>query len=677
MKRRHFSLFVLYTMEKHFVFYTLCYTILIYLLPHNEATPWARRQCQQIANGYDCSDMDLQVIPDEIPNSVQIFKFSFNYLPALYKFTFQRLTSLIYLDLTRCGITFVYEDIFKYQSDLEALILIGNPLVFIAEKAFSGPLALKYLSLAQSNIQSLSDIPSDNLAYLEVLDLGGSEIRSLDGLSTFNWQNMHRLRMDMNSIERIREDDLAPLRNVHGISVSFKGNDFVDIEPGAFKSLNLSSLDFSGCLSKMTFSSLLKGLEGLNSNRLNLGLYETDPKVHIPSAALQSLCKVFVTELDFQLQHFLDPNNFPFDCLKGLKKLDLTKAHLDLLQFNMTGPSTLSYLVLDENRFNDVCNINTRNFPLLTYLSVSGNSKQLNFSSKCLESLGNLEELDLSLSLVNPRGPCCNDQLFGLRELKLLNLSYGSQMLWSSQPFGATPQLEHLDFSHSYYTLNDSSPFSNLQNLKTLNLSWSNTSLTNMHLFKGLKNLQLLNLKGNTVQRGVLTQMELFKYVPLLETLILSSCKITAFEENLFKGLVHLRQVDLSENTLVKLSTSGFYSLNFLQLNYASNVIVTVDVASVKDLGNNSTVDLSYNPLVCNCSNFEFINWVVKNKIKVKHLMETTCNGTGTRIVDAELQCELPVIVLAFVVVLVAILIALAIFCLVRRIRKYSRYSQL
>jgi len=35
--------FVLYTMETHFVFY-----ILFHFLAHNEATPWASRQCQQV-----------------------------------------------------------------------------------------------------------------------------------------------------------------------------------------------------------------------------------------------------------------------------------------------------------------------------------------------------------------------------------------------------------------------------------------------------------------------------------------------------------------------------------------------------------------------------------------------------------------------------------------------------
>lgn len=100
-------------------------------------------------------------------------------------------------------------------------------------------------------------------------------------------------------------------------------------------------------------------------------------------------------------------------------------------------------------------------------------------------------------------------------------------------------------------------------------------------------NLQLLNLKGNTIQGGVLTQSELFKDNRLLETLILSSCNITALEENLLKDLTHLRQVDLNENKLFKRNTSGFYSLHFLQLNLADYAIVTVDVGSViMDLGN-------------------------------------------------------------------------------------------
>ncbi|XP_056600908.1 CD180 antigen [Triplophysa dalaica] len=637
------------------------------------------KQCSQITDGYDCSDMSLQSIPDEIPDSVQILKFSFNYLPALYNFTFKRLQSLHYLDLTRCGITFVYEDIFIHQTDLQVLILIGNPLVFFASRAFFGLSGLKYLSMAQSNIKSLSDIPSDNLAYLEVLDLRGSDIANLDGLSKFYWRNLKSLQLDMNTIEKITAEDLKPLHGMVGLNISFKANNITSMEPGAFQSMTFGSIDFSGCLGKLDISVLLKGLVGVKTSRLNLGLYETDPKSQISNIALQSFCNISVTDLNLQLQHFSDLNNRTFQCLEGLQKLDLTRSHLNLLPSNLSGLSTLSHLGLDENSFRDVCHINARNFPILTHLSMRSNMKRLDFSSRCLENLGSMEKLDLSLSKVNPIGPCCNDQLFGLGYLKFLNLSYGSPMFWDVQPFNVTPQLEHLDCSHSRYTLNDSSPFSNLQNLRSLNLSWTNSNLTNVQLFKGLKTLQHLSLKGATVQDGVFTQTELFKHVPHLETLILSACGISAIKEDLFKELTHLKQIDVSSNRLLKFSISPFYSLKFLELNFANNSIMMVDVKDVVGLGSQSTVDLSYNPLICNCSNYEFIKWVKDNVIKVRHITETTCNCTGIRIIDVHLKCSVNMPIYAQILVAVAIVFGIiCIFQLIRTIRKrYAGYKEL
>ncbi|KAA0716517.1 CD180 antigen [Triplophysa tibetana] len=655
----------------------MCEWAQLHVRSHDNSS--AKQLMQVITGGYDCSDMSLQSIPDEIPDSVHILKFSFNYMPALYNFTFKRLMSLHYLDLTRCSITFVYEDIFIHQTDLQVLILIGNPLVFFAGRAFFGPSGLKYLSMAQSNIKSLSDIPSDNLANLEVLDLRGSDISNLDGLSKSYWSNLKSLQLGMNMIEKITAEDLKPLHGMVGLNVSFKANNITSMEPSAFQSMTFGSIDFSGCLGKLDISVLLKGLVGVKTSRLNLGLYETDPKSHISNIALQSFCNISVTDLNLQLQHFSDLNNRTFQCLEGLQKLDLTRSHLNLLPSNLSGLSTLSHLGLNENSFRDVCHINARNFPILTHLSMRSNMKRLDFSSRCLEDLGSLEKLDLSLSKVNPIGPCCNDQLFGLGYLKFLNLSYGSPMFWDVQPFNVTPQLEHLDCSHSRYTLNGSSPFSNLQNLRSLNLSWTNSNLTNVQLFKGLKTLQQLSLKGATVQDGVFSQAELFKHVPDLETLILSACGISAIKEDLFKELTHLKQIDVSSNRLLKFSISPFYSLKFLQLNFANNSITMVDVKDLADLGSKNTVDLSYNPLICNCSNYEFIKWVKDNVIKARHITETTCNGTGTRIIDVHLKCSVNMPIYAKI--LVAVVIGFGIICifqLIRTIRKrYAGYKEL
>ncbi|XP_072549112.1 CD180 antigen [Salminus brasiliensis] len=641
--------------------WSLCTVILLHFIASTETTAWVKNQCIQTADGYDCSGLALQFVPDEIPESTETLDFSFNYLPELYNSTFHRLKNLISLDLTRCSITFLFEDIFQHQPKLESLVLVGNLLVFIADSAFSGPEGLKYLSLADSMIHSLKDIPTTNLAFLETLDLAGSDIHSLDGLNKFNVQQMKRLLLDMNSIEKIQAADLLALQTASGLELSFKGNDLVEVEPNAFQGLDMGSVDFSGCFSKMNTSVFLKGLQGMKATKLNLGIYEDNPRSFVTSAGLQSFCKISVLHLDFQLQHFSDLTEASFQCLSGLQALDLTRAHLSAFPPNLSNLSTLSRLTLDENKFSDVCQIHAANFPMLTHLSISGNLHILLFTENCLQPLSRLEELDLSHSALTTKVSCCNKQLTGLGQLKLLNLSYSFAMKWEALPFNSTPQLKHLDCSHVIYNLSSTSPFRNLHNLHTLNLSWSRTDLSNVDLLKGLENLQTLNLKGNTIQGGVLAKAENFNHVPLLESLVLSACGITGLGEKVFKGLTQLTYVDLSENHLTILSTSAFHSLKQIQLSFARNAIVKVDVEGLEGFGERSTIDLSYNPLACNCTNEQFMNWVKANTNKMKHLQETVCDVTNQEIVNIHLQCKISsrtlalaltvVIVIAFTVV--------------------------
>ncbi|KAI4902506.1 hypothetical protein NFI96_013132, partial [Prochilodus magdalenae] len=631
-----------------------------------------------IADGYDCSGLALHSMPDEIPDTTKTLDFSFNYLPSLYNSTFQRLRSLVSLDLTRCGITFMYEDIFQHQPNLESLTLVGNPLLFIAEGAFSGPLGLKFLSLRHSMIHSLTDIPTANLMFLETLDLTGCEIGSLDGLNEFNLQQMKKLLLGLNSIEKIRADDMIGLQGASGLELSFKCNSLEDVEPYAFQGLDLASLDFSGCFDKMNTSVLLRGLEGVKTSQLNLGVYEDSTKVSVTSAGLQSFCNISVVDLDFQLQHFQDLTETSFQCLRGLQKLDLTRAHLSGFPSNLSGLSMLSHLVLDENSFKDICNIHASNFPMLTHLSMRGNLKFQIFSESCLQPLSRLKELDLSHSWLVAETVCCNKQLSGLSELKLLNLSYNAIMRWEPLPFNATPQLNNLDCSHMNYTLNSESPFSNLENLQTLNLSWSGTDLSNIQLLKGLRNLLVLNLKGSTIKGGVLANADGFNHVPLLESLILSECGFTGIKQNVFKGLRKLAHVDLSSNHLATLSLPAFYSLKQIQLNFGGNEIVIVDVESVEDLASISSIDLSYNPLACNCTNYQFVIWAKKNASKLKHLQETRCATTNQKIMAVDLQCNASHASLAVTLIVSAVCL-ICITSVIYFVRKfnYVSYSRL
>lgn len=658
------------------------------------------------ADSLDCSGLALQRVPDEIPDSIKTLDFSFNFLPSLYNSTFQKLKSLVSLDLTRlagmtrvppeshfsafdefayfpshrCGINFMYEDVFQNQLDLESLILVANPLSFISDSAFTGPLFLKHLSLAGSMISSLTDIPIANLEFLEILDLGGSAIRSLDGLENIPLQQMKKLLLDLNLIEKIKLVDTEKLHRSSELEISFKGNDLVDVEPNAFQSLEVGSLDFSGCFKKMNISVLLKGLEGVKTNRLDLGIYEDSTKSYIMPAELQSFCNISVVDVDFQLQHLNDLTNTSFRCFAEIQKLDFTRAHLSAFPSNLSNLSMLSHLILDENSFTNVCDINAANLPMLTHLSVSGNSQFLKFVENCLEPLSYLEELQLSSSSLMTGDFCCNKQLMGLKELKFLNLSYNFKMNWEPLPFKAIPNLMHLDCTGTKYVLSSSSPFNNLQNLQTLNLSFTDLNLlNNAHMLKGLTKLRALNLKGNTIQGGVLVKTKNFNYVPLLENLVLSACGITAISENVLEDLAKLKNVDLSGNQLVKLSLVRFHSLKQIQLNFAGNEITLVDVQIVKDLGPSSSIDLSSNPLACNCTNYQFIVWVKENVSKMKHIEKTVCDATNEKITDVNLNCSFSNAGLGIALgVAIGIMIITSLGYFIRKIQtRYRPYSRL
>ncbi|KAI1905305.1 hypothetical protein AGOR_G00014730 [Albula goreensis] len=597
----------------------LCSILFCQLIFLSEPSPSSEIPCVLIDVGYDCSGHSLQSIPDQLPSSVQILDFSFNFLPSIYNSTFARLKSLVHLDLTRCGINWIYEDVLQNQKNLETLILTGNQIVFLAMNSFNGPLALKHLVLGQTSVKDLKRLKSDDLNSLETLDLSDNSISTLDNLNNFIWYKMKTLNFQMNDIHNISAPEVSALKYSRGLDLSFKGNRIVHIEPRAFESYDFNSLDFSGCFDGETISTILSGLSGVRTNILKLAVYEESAKTYITSDSLHGLCSISVTELDFQMLHFPDLSSATFACLTGLRKLNLRRAHLELLPSAITNMGNLTHLFLDENDFRNVCDVNAHNFPSLTHLSMKGSRHELLFQDSCLRNLSELKFLDLSHGRLDTGSYCCEKQLDGLANLLYLNLSYNMAISWSSVPFRTTPQLKLLDCSQLKFSYDSSNqgPFSNLPHLQALNLSKSNLNLSDPRLLEGLQGLRHLTLTGNIFNKGVISDAEMFKHVPLLETLIISKCGITAIGDDVFHNLTRLTYADLSDNHLGTVSTSAFFSLRNIQLNFARNKITIVDVERVAGLEGTSKIDLSYNPLVCNCSNIKFIDWSQSQQDKV------------------------------------------------------------
>ncbi|NWS70682.1 CD180 protein, partial [Crotophaga sulcirostris] len=595
-----------------------------------------------VNESYSCEGLGLREIPEKLPVTTEILDFSFNVLPALQNSTFSKLKSLLYLDLTRCQINWVYDGTFHSNKQLKTIVLTGNLLMFLSDTAFIGPQSLSQLVLTQTGITSISFIPMTNLDSLDTLILGSNHISSLQFPPNFPTQNLKYLDFQSNNIRAITAEDVHILQKTSNITVIFKGNDVLRIEPGAFQS-HFYSLDFGGCTN---IPGVLAGIQNSTVETLWLGTFHNmEKEPYVSPDVLQGLCNILVKDLYLQLRHFINLNVTTFQCLTKLRKLDLTQTHITALPSGISGMSSLTELVLNVNSFKHLCNISSAAFPSLTHLNIKGNLQVLQLGSGCLEKLAKLQHLDLSKSHVESFS-CCNEALSGLSGLQYLNMSHNIKLHLQDTLIKDSPNLELLDLAFTPLHINTSQgPFRNLHLLQVLNLSSSHINTSIQHLFQGLENLKLLDLSQNNFESGIMPKDKLFQQLSNIEVLILSSCELTAIGDEAFHSLKKLRHVDLSHNKLTALSTDAFLSLKSIYLNFAHNRIRIVPHDKLASLVGHCVINLSYNPLECTCLNIGLITWYKQNLDKIEDPEGTRCSEpkslAGSQLASISLSCEI------------------------------------
>ncbi|XP_009882532.1 PREDICTED: CD180 antigen [Charadrius vociferus] len=607
-----------------------------------KASSVAEMMCMEITvnKSYSCEGLGLGEIPEKLPVTTEILDFSFNVLPSLQNSTFSKLKSLLYLDLTRCQINWVYDGAFHSNKHLKTIVLTGNLLMFLSDTAFAGPQSLKQLVLTQTGITSMSFIPMANLDSLDTLILGSNHISSLQLPPNFPTQNLKYLDFQMNNIKAITAEDVRVLQKTSNITLIFKGNDILYIEPGAFQS-HFYSLDFGGCAD---IPGVLVGIQNSTAQTLWLGTFHgMEKEPYISPNVLQGICNISVKYLYLQLRHFRNLNANTFQCLTRLQKLDLTQTHISALPPGISGMSSLTELVLNANSFEHLCNISSAAFPSLTHLHIKGNLQILQLGSGCLKNLAKLQHLDLSKSRIESFD-CCNKALSGLSSLRYLNLSHNIKLHLQDVLIKDSVNLELLDLAFTPLHINTSQgPFRNLHLLQVLNLSFSHINTSIQHLFQGLENLMLLDLSQNNFESGIIPKDKLFQELSNLEALILSSCELTAIGGQAFHSLKKLRHVDLSRNKLIAFSTDAFANLKSIYLNFAHNRIRIVPRDKLESLAGHCVINLSYNPLDCTCSNIGLITWYKQNLDKIEDPEGTRCSEpkllAGAQLATVSLSC--------------------------------------
>nr|DBA23522.1 TPA: hypothetical protein GDO54_014431 [Pyxicephalus adspersus] len=629
--------------------------------------------CAEVIAGknYDCEGLGLTKLPDNIPDSTEILDFSFNSLFAIYHFIFSRLEKLEYLDLARCGIAWIYDDAFSNNTRLNTMILTGNSILYIAENAFSG-IPLQHLYLQKTFILDLELIPLNSLPNLETLHLGSNHITSIKLPDDTQVTKLKTLNFELNHISRISVEDTNILRNANNLTLILKGNNIESIDPNSFNSSNLHCLDLAGSAWNVDLSSLLKGLNGLRTKSLRIGTFtDIDIDKDVSLSDMNFLCNISMKELSFQYRTFSDESK-SFPCLDKTEKIDFTFS--DLKRFpGLSMNNMLKELLLNQNKFSSLCSIGSDTYPLVTHLHIAKNIETLDLGDGCLKSLTNLVYLDLSQNFFTALA-CCSAHFRGLDSLTNLNMSYGARFKLQNPALPETNKIEVLDFAHVALFIDKAfSPFSNLADLKVLNLSNSFIDTTNRQVFEGLQNLVFLNIERSLFQNDVLPDDNLFVNTLKLETLILAKCKLQKIEDQAFKKLKHLKNIDLSFNNLTIFSTNLFVNLTSMSLNYASNFITTIPIVLLRNISDQTTINLSYNPIDCSCSNIDFLSWYKTHSNLFVDKENTVCGSPsslmGTSLDKVSLSCGSSLLQVTLSIVFTLITIFLVI-CFVRLYKK-------
>jgi len=480
--------------------------------------------------------------------------------------------------------------------------------VYFSLSSSSSFAAANLLDLCQSGIRddgsnyvhcarkSLSEIPRFsshrlfNLAFDELI-LSDNAITHINA-NAFNGLRIKRLILSGNRLKSIDKNAFKELENyLEQLTIEFDPT-IVDTIPEAIKN-NLGNI-----------RNLI--MTGLNLRILPSNTFEQMKKLE--SLSLKS-CNIQSIELD--AFHSIE---------KQLKFLDFDSNQLDTrISTIINRLVSLERLSLAHNRINQY-QMNRLN-KNLRYLDLSYNSLNKLF----LINLDRLEYLNVQNNLLT------SEQIVGTIpiQLKELIVDFNSIKYFHQDFFPRNNQLETLSLQSNDFLLNHSKIFQYLINLKRLNLARNNIQTVPKGLFVYTPTLEHLNLDRNpfnwlttdtfdgleqslkniSCQSCSLTTESLiaFSILKNLERLKLQSNSLTEIlPRNLFSSMLRLTAIDLQRNHLQTMSIDLPQSLNELEL--GNNRLENLQLSN--QTMNLTTLDLSSNPLICDCQIKSAYHWL-------------------------------------------------------------------
>ena len=436
-------------------------------------------------NTMDCSDQDLQVIPEGIPN-VTYLNLEQNDLTSLQRSDFRTYITLKKLVLRRNKIQTINANTFYRLKTLAELDLSENLLDQLEVRTFSRMPMLTMLKLSYNEIQDIDRVVI-NLKSLIRLDLSNNHVAKLKQNAFLNLPQLRYVVLSDNNISSIDSKSFGAISQMSYLDI--KNNPMVNID-GIFRSNPLLTyLDLTNCQLLSFLSSLPNKIRYLQMGRNNITALtkrQLSPYIYLQILVLdnnqiQNIENGTFLHMDRLIELWLSNNQLsqipylPSNIrIFHVSNNQITK--LDINAFPMQ--SNVEELYIQGNLIRTLDQDSFRNLLKLRKLNIGGNEIKV-FQTNVFSKLRSLEFLSLDM----------ND--FHTMEKGVFS-GLGSSLL-------------HLSLSRILTTMDaiQGNVFQNLTYLRTLDVqespSIADQILNSKEMTASLSKIEELNLMDNNI----------------------------------------------------------------------------------------------------------------------------------------------------------------------------------
>lgn len=674
-----------------------------------------KKLAAECADGYayECNNRDLRNIPATYPrfnvtNRICLLDLSTNKVKRIYNHSFIDITDIKWLYLFQNRIDRIDSDAFAELTNLQFINLTSNRLHIpnsFGKDVFKPLVNLLYINLKDNLISSYRGLKNllqpleklkslyisgcygcifesgfESFRDLRTISMSGTKPKQCNITTLLNSTFTHlpqitTLYLSSCTISNVGSLAFKPLTNIHKLDISynenlhFKGmrNVLLGLRNSTIRSINFNHIyefyERGTVLGKNNIEPI-KWLKKLTILYLDLNKIEVIEKEVFTSGILPNkLTHIMLSGNRLAYGQYLQYLVY----MKHVNFLDISRQHLNYDPFlykhyersfyqtpsvSRQVASNLDYGLLSNETTSFLTLPHTFD-PVYTCSKCLKECRLKNLTCVCIPP--KLEKVKWKMSSLRFR--VRNLKICPPLSLKILDASFNLIIEWTGSLTGLE-KLVDLNLAENYCNNMSSKFFDTLYNLRKLNISYNflgrilnPTNKDAGRHFKALRNLEILDLSENRISN---LSNECFHNLTRLKYLNVSRNMICHWKSRLNSNC--LRSVDLSRNRIEELPR--------IFREYLDN-IASLGPKHSCNRTERIVLDLTNNPIQCNCESKSFLKWLTTTDVHVKFSERDVCvyGENSVQLIDtadiAEFVKHLEIVCFPFISVIVSSCICL------------------